>query len=93
MKTSMVFVGIVFLIVSAVAFAGAADRGAENIKIYGGSRGDVPFPHRDHQDRLEDCSTCHAVFPKETGSIKNMKTAGQLQKKQPYTAFNFHGNP
>ena len=66
----------------AVTAVGAVNNGAENISIYGGSRGDVPFPHHAHQERLKDCNTCHASFPQEADSLKTMKKAGKLKPKQ-----------
>ena len=51
------------------------------ISLPGGTRGDVPFPHYLHQDKLEDCNICHATFPQEKGSIEKMKANGQLEKK------------
>lgn len=81
MKAGLVFL-VIIASVTAVAAVWAVNNGAENLKIYGGSRGDVPFPHHGHQDRLTDCNTCHAVFPQEADAIKKMKVAGQLKPKQ-----------
>lgn len=82
MKTGLVLLSIVLALVSTVIVAGAANQGAENMKLFGGSRGDVPFPHQAHQARLKDCNTCHAVFPQEIDGIKKMKEAGKLKQKQ-----------
>ena len=82
MKTGLIRLGILLALFSAATFAAAANQGAENINIFGGSRGDVPFPHRAHQDRLKDCSTCHASFPQEVDGLKKMKEAGTLKPKQ-----------
>ena len=57
------------------------NKGAENIKINGGKRGNVPFPHRQHQARLSDCQICHTVFPQKAGSIAELKAEGKLKKK------------
>ena len=81
MKAGLVFL-VIIASVTAVAAVWAVNNGAENIQIYGGSKGSVPFPHHDHQDRLTDCNTCHAVFPQEADGIKKMKIAGQLKPKQ-----------
>ena len=82
MKISLILFSIIITLVAAVTVTVAANQGAEQIKIYGGSKGDVPFPHHAHQDRLKDCNTCHAVFPQEADGIKKMKAAGTLKPKQ-----------
>jgi hypothetical protein len=58
------------------------NRGAADIVIEGGERGDVHFPHLQHQDRLVDCNICHAVFPQEKGAIETLKAEGQLKPRQ-----------
>jgi ribosomal protein S27E len=65
-----------------VAIAAAANRGADDIAIYGGSSGKVPFPHAQHQDRIQDCNVCHSVFAQESGAIKRMKEQGTLKPKK-----------
>jgi hypothetical protein len=57
------------------------NKGPENIEMEGGKRGKVPFPHRQHQERLVDCQTCHSVFPQKSGSIEELKAQGKLKKK------------
>ena len=65
------------------SIAGATEnRGTDQINIDGGSRGNVPFPHHAHQDKLNDCNVCHAVFPQESGALGKLKQSGQLKKKQ-----------
>jgi len=59
----------------------AEEFGAEQMHLYGGDRGAVPFPHRRHQERLTDCNICHAVFPRQKDSIKTMQAAGALSPK------------
>lgn len=58
------------------------NRGDPEIVISGGKRGDVYFPHQQHQQNLVDCNICHAVFPKEKGAIDKLKAMGELQPKQ-----------
>jgi hypothetical protein len=53
------------------------DKGAQDIEIAGGKRGDVQFPHRRHQEKLEDCNICHSVFEQKSGSIKELKAQHQ----------------
>ena len=57
------------------------DKGVDHIELEGGKRGKVPFPHHRHQDNLEDCTICHAVFPQKSGSIEELKAQGKLKKK------------
>ena len=58
------------------------DKGAEQIELFGGKSGPVPFPHWAHQEVLPDCSVCHELFPQETGAIERLKASGELKKKQ-----------
>jgi hypothetical protein len=82
MKSRLLLVLLIMAFIAAAVAVQAANKGAENLTIYGGSRGDVPFPHHAHQERLQDCNTCHAVFPQEVDGIKKMKVAGTLKPKQ-----------
>lgn len=66
------------------------DKGPETLTIDGGSRGLVPFPHRDHQKRLTDCMVCHGMFDQEKGSIEKAKEQGRLEKKQVMTKLCIH---
>lgn len=57
------------------------NKGAEQIELQGGTRGNVPFPHRQHQEKLVDCQVCHATFEQKAGIIEELKTQGKLKKK------------
>jgi len=57
------------------------NKGAAEIKLPGGTRGLVPFPHHRHQDKLGDCEICHSFFPQKAGIIKELKAQGKLKKK------------
>lgn len=80
-----------FLAMAAAVWAAAAvgaassesrDLGAAEMVLEGGMRGEVPFPHRQHQDSLEqDCQFCHEMFPQKQGSIEAMKAEGTLEPK------------
>jgi hypothetical protein len=59
----------------------AENRGATEIKLPGGTRGLVNFPHHRHQDALGDCQICHSLFPQKAGIIKELKAQGKLKKK------------
>lgn len=56
--------------------------GAEEITLFGGSTGPVPFPHGNHQERLEDCKICHYLFPQNAGAIVEFKARETLKKQQ-----------
>ncbi|UCF93922.1 MAG: cytochrome c3 family protein [Desulfobacterales bacterium] len=58
------------------------DKGAEEIVLFGGERGRVPFPHHRHQEKLGNCDICHSVYAQQSGIIQELKEAGKLQKKQ-----------
>ena len=66
----------------AVTGAYAAAASPENIVIFGGRSGKVPFPHADHQARLQDCNICHSAFPQEADAMKRMKEKGTLRPKK-----------
>jgi len=66
----------------AAPVGGVENKGAEEIVIPSGKRGDVPFPHRQHQDKLQDCNICHGLFPQIPGSINTLKAEGKLASKQ-----------
>jgi len=68
---------VVFSTVTAVA-----GKGPNNIDIFGGSYGKVPFPHAQHQKKAKDCTVCHSVFPQKTDAIKKMKEAGKIKAKK-----------
>lgn len=70
-------------LVSAGATAETQQRGAADMVLKGGSRGEVPFPHRRHQAALNDeCQGCHEMFPQKKGSIEALKAEGKLEPKQ-----------
>ena len=77
---SVILLSLAILVVCGMAVA--ANRGPANINVDGGSRGKIPFPHAQHQDRLKDCNICHSTFPQEPGAIDKLKAAGTLKAKQ-----------
>ena len=66
----------------AMSSTAVENRGAADITIIGGKRGDVPFPHLQHQEKLVDCNICHAVFPQKKGAIEALKAEGTLKPKE-----------
>jgi len=77
-----IIVGVSILALSFVGTAFAGGNGAETMVLKGGSKGDVSFPHKLHQDKLNDCEACHKLFPKEAGAIQKLIAAGTLKKMQ-----------
>jgi len=75
---------ILFFFAGSAAFSDAPveNKGAAEIKISAGTRGTVQFPHKRHQDKIEDCKICHALYPEEAGIIEKLKAEGTLKKKQ-----------
>jgi hypothetical protein len=83
-KTSyLLLIGIVLVTTVALApqVLGAQNMGAKELNLAGGSRGEVHFPHANHQKRL-DCKICHTLFPQTRGSIEKLKAEGRLKGKQ-----------
>jgi hypothetical protein len=79
----MCFAVLLAAVAIGTASAVVTDNGAEDIMLDGGSRGSVFFPHRQHQEtEAITCQDCHALFPKETGSIDRLKDEGELKARQ-----------
>ena len=74
-------VSVILAFALAAAFVTAENRGTAEITVFGGSRGEVPFTHKQHQDRLNDCSVCHDYFSQQPDSMKALKAKGELKKK------------
>lgn len=82
-RSAILSLTIVFLVSLAAALAVAEqNKGAEQMELEGGTRGPVPFPHRQHQDNLTDCDACHVLFPQEAGAIGKLKADGTLKRQQ-----------
>lgn len=58
------------------------NRGSDSIQIHAGNKGDITFPHHDHQDALGDCMICHDLFSQRKGAIADSIAKGDLRKKQ-----------
>ena len=82
-KLIVVLVSVAALIAFATIASTMAsqNKGAAKMDLDGGTRGNVPFPHHQHQENLGDCNICHSVFPQKAGSIAELKAAGKLAKK------------
>lgn len=84
-------IGVILLlfILSTIAVAaahGAKGNGPAELKINGGNKGDIDFPHRTHQETLKDCKICHTLFPKKNGAIDDLKAQNKLKKKKVMNA-------
>ena len=62
--------------------AAAQEKGDAEMILSGGERGDVPFNHKQHQDNLKDCNTCHSLFPQKFNGISEMIEQGNLTPKK-----------
>lgn len=84
MHRSAVWAVMVIGLMSLAAALAVAEqnKGAEEMVLEGGSRGEVPFPHRQHQENLEECTLCHDLFPQEEGAIERLKEEGKLEDRQ-----------
>ena len=69
----------------AVTVLAVENKGAKDLLLDGGKRGNVLFPHHRHQNFLVDCNICHSRFPQEKGSIDKLKSEGKLKKKHVMT--------
>jgi hypothetical protein len=79
-----VLLQVAFILVSGAAVAlcnSEQNKGAKEIELKAGKRGNVYFPHRSHQERLGDCNICHSVFEQKPGIIEELKAQGKLKKK------------
>ncbi len=87
MKSIKHFLIIAGLILFAAVIVTASEKtGAKEITVDGGSKGDINFPHKVHQDNLKDCMICHDTFPQELDVIKKMKKEKELKRKQVMNA-------
>jgi len=82
MKVRTIMVILVLTVFSGAVAIATQNYGGEEIKLDGGRKGMIDFPHHQHHRVISDCNTCHAVFPKTAGSIKDLKIQGKLKKKQ-----------
>ena len=73
---------LIFAVLSFATIGIAVEnKGAKELEMPGGVRGNVPFPHHRHQNALGNCDVCHTLFPQVRGSIEKLKAGGKLKKK------------
>jgi len=82
----LLFLICVLLAVATPIGANTDNTGSKDHELYGGKKGKVPFPHRAHQKKLEDCKTCHKLFPRKAGEIERLKAEKKLKKKKVMNA-------
>ncbi len=58
------------------------NKGANQIRLDGGTRGPVDFPHHRHQERIGDCTVCHDLFTRQSGAIETFKAQNKLGRKE-----------
>jgi hypothetical protein len=86
MNARMLSTAIVLLLTLTGLWPGVSaqpqNQGAAEMVLDGGTSGNVRFPHRQHQEKLEDCAICHSAYPQKTGAIEALKVQGKLAKKE-----------
>ena len=82
MKSKLQIILMIGIILAPLLLIAAQNRGAEEMLLSGGKKGDVPFPHSIHQVALEDCNKCHDLFPQIPGSLEKLKANKKLETKQ-----------
>jgi ribosomal protein L40E len=66
------------MILSVIAIASET---SERLQIKGGFMGGVTFSHDLHNNIVNSCQKCHAVFPQKLGAIQELKDNKTLRKK------------
>ncbi len=82
MKIKTVLTVLLILCFVGSAAVAIQNEGSKEIKLDGGKKGAVSFPHHMHQNTIEDCNVCHSLFPKSKGAIKESIAKKKLKKKQ-----------
>lgn len=77
-----IYLALLLVVISAISTMAVENKGAAEIKLNGGSRGTITFPHHRHQKALGDCKICHKLFAQKKGSIDQLKESGKLTKKE-----------
>jgi len=83
MNKSCYILPVIIVLILAVSTMGEEEpKGAAEMVLFGGDKGDTSFPHHKHQEVLGDCKKCHNLFPKVKGAIEDMKKQGKLKIKE-----------
>ena len=83
-KKSLVLLVVTALTLSlalavSMSFADDTKNGPEKITLNADGKKPAQFPHREHQDRLKDCGTCHHYVDKD-GARNPSKDASTVAK-------------
>ncbi len=81
MKSKLTIIFIIGIIIAPLLVLADQNRGASEILLSGGRKGNVSFPHHVHQVVLKDCTKCHNLFPQASGSIEKLKADKKLKAK------------
>lgn len=81
-KYAILFLVLLALVLVVANVAAEVKKGANEMVLYGGSLGNVPFPHHRHQAALTDCLSCHHLFPQTAGAIQDLNRQDKLKKKE-----------
>ena len=82
MKARTIMVILIMIFFTGAFAIAVQNEGEKDIKLDGGYRGAIDFPHHLHQSAIGDCNSCHDIFPKTAGIIKDLKEQKKLKKKQ-----------
>ena len=72
-KLMTLFVALSIVAVAAFSVVAAVNTGPEEVKLEA-SMGAITFKHRAHQERVDDCKTCHHAGP-EAGACTSCHDA------------------
>lgn len=72
---------IFFLIILCTFVYSEMETGEAVMELPSGKRKSVIFPHKTHQETLDDCAICHKLFPMEKSAIRSLIKKGALKKK------------
>jgi len=85
-KIILILIGsAVVTVIGSAALSAAqaqADKGAAMMQLESGRLPAATFPHRLHQEKLDDCNACHSMFPQKRGAIKELQAQGKLKKQE-----------
>jgi len=65
-KSKIILLVIIGMAAAVISVAQEQNKGADKMELFGGEKGNVPFPHHKHQEVLKDCNICHADFPQKS---------------------------
>ena len=82
MRKSLFLISALFFIGWTGIATSGENKGAENVTISAGKAGNVPFSHKNHQDKIEDCMVCHQLVPKEKNAVSELIGTGTISKQQ-----------